>query len=236
VVIPAFNEENRLGPTLARVIEHLEGGGRPYELLVVDDGSTDATVEVARRAGPQVEVVSLGRNRGKGAAVREGVMRSRGELVLMSDADLSTPIEELETLHRRVEQGADVVIASRSVLGSRLEERQPLYREMMGKVFNLLVQVMLLPGLWDTQCGFKLFRGEPGRRVFGRLVTEGYAFDVEALYLARCMGYTVVEQPVRWRNSPQTRVSALRDSTRMFIEIVRIRLRYRPGVTRDLRN
>ncbi|HZU17246.1 MAG TPA: dolichyl-phosphate beta-glucosyltransferase [Candidatus Dormibacteraeota bacterium] len=224
VVVPCYNEEDRLPASLARVASFLEGHGGSFELILVDDGSDDRTLEIIREAGrrfPYVQALSLP-HRGKGAALAEGVRRSRGRLVLLSDADFSTPIEELGRLEAAIAEGADVAIGSRAAPGAR-EVDQPLYRRLMGKAFNLLVQALLLPGVWDTQCGFKLFRGPVARQLFAQLHTTGFAFDVEVLYLARRSGHRVREVPVRWINSPSSRVSPLRDARAMALDLLRIR-------------
>ncbi|HEY9856419.1 MAG TPA: dolichyl-phosphate beta-glucosyltransferase [Stenomitos sp.] len=225
IVVPAYNEALRLGPTLKAIERHLDG--RSYEILVVDDGSRDETGVVA--AGyPCVQVLRQEPNQGKGAAVRRGMLAARGEWVLFSDADLSTPIEEFETLMQAAERtGAPVAIASRGLWQARIEVSQPLYRVLMGKIYNLMVQVILLPGIWDTQCGFKLFEREAARAIFARTSLDGFGFDAESLYIARRLGYRIVEVPVRWRNDPDTKVSAWRDSLRMFRELWRIRRLHR---------
>jgi glycosyltransferase involved in cell wall biosynthesis len=225
VVVPCFNEESRLPGSLAAVLAFLEASGRDYELILVDDGSRDCTprlIREAERSNPRVCGVVLPANRGKGRALAEGVRASRGELVLISDADFSAPIEELPKLEAAVAAGAAVAIGSRARRGAR-EVDQPLHRRAMGKGFNLLVQALVLPGLWDTQCGFKLFRGEVARDLFGRLSVEGFAFDVEVLYLARRSGWEVSEVPVRWINSTTTRVQAVRHSREMLMDVLRIR-------------
>ena len=226
VVVPCFNEESRLPSSLTAAVAYLEGTGRKYELILVDDGSTDCTARLIRdaeRANPAARGRFLPANRGKGRAVVEGVGASRGDLVLVTDADFSAPIEELPKLEAAMSAGAAVAIGSRAKRGAR-EVDQPLHRRAMGKGFNLLVQGLLLPGLWDTQCGFKLFRGEVARELFGRLSTDGFAYDVEVLYLARRSGWEVCEVPVRWINSTTTRVQAVRHSKEMLMDVLRIRL------------
>lgn len=224
VVIPCFNEERRLPDSLAKVLPYLDG--RSFEVLLVDDGSDDRTLEVMREsaaADPRLRVVSYRPNRGKGRALAEGVKASRGRLVLVTDADFSTPIDELGKLEDALGHGADVAIASRAVRGARVELSQPIYRVLMGKTFNLLVQAVLLPGLWDTQCGFKLFRGDLARRLFAELKVPGFGYDVDVLYRARRGGARIVEVPVRWYNSAPTKVSAIRHSIQMFADIFRVR-------------
>jgi dolichyl-phosphate beta-glucosyltransferase len=223
VVIPAFNEALRLPATLERVRLHLEARGVPYEVVVVDDGSTDATAGAARAARGPIEVLRQATNRGKGYAVRTGMLAARGELRLMTDADLSTPIEELERLEAALGAGFDVAIGSRAVAGARIEVHQPAYREAMGRLFNRLVQMLLLPGLQDTQCGFKLWSAAAARLAFAACRHDGFSFDVEALYVARRHGLRIAELPVVWRNDAATRVG-LGGGATAFLDLARIRL------------
>ncbi len=223
VIIPAFNEAGRLPATLARVRDYLAARGSSHEILVVDDGSTDGTERAARAQGEDVRVLRHAPNRGKGYAVRRGMLAATRVLRLMTDADLSTPIEELAKLEREIEQGFDVAIASRAVAGARIEVHQPAYREAMGRLFNVLVQALLLPGLADTQCGFKLFTAEAAQTAFGAARLDGFSFDVEALYVARRRGLRIAEVPVVWRNDAATRVG-IGGGGAAFVDLVRIRL------------
>jgi len=232
VVIPAYNEEARVGPTIGEVARFLSTQEMTYEIVVVDDGSNDSTCDVvleAARGLQNVRLVKNGANRGKGFSVKNGFINTGGELVLMSDADLSTPIEELTKLLAEARAGADIVIGSRAMKGSRIIVRQPVYRMLMGKTFNKLVRLLTVQGISDTQCGFKLFRRSSCERLFGAQRIEGFAFDVELLFLADRMGLVVREVPVRWINSPMSRVSAVRDSARMLADIIRLRLDYIMG-------
>jgi dolichyl-phosphate beta-glucosyltransferase len=227
VVIPAYNEASRLGESLGHLLSYLERRGRPFEVLVVDDGSADATVAVAaeyRHRG--VWVLELVRNRGKGAALRHGVVASSGRQVLLCDADMSTPIEELERLEPRLGD-ADLVLGSRSVPGARVEVHQPWHREWMGKVFNLLIRALGFGDFRDTQCGFKLLRGEAARALFPRLTIDRFAWDVELVWEARRLGLRVAEVGVEWRDSPASRVRPLRDAPQMFLDVLRVRFRPR---------
>ncbi len=225
VVIPAWNEERRLPSTLARIVDFLTPRGQPFEVLVVDDGSTDGTARVVLAFGSAVvRLRRSGMNRGKGHAVRQGMLEATGARRLMTDADLSTPIEDLPKLERALEAGADVAIGSRAVTGANVEVRQRAFREGMGRLFNLAVRVLLLPDLRDTQCGFKLFTADAARAAFEASRLEGFCFDVEALVAARERGFGIVEVPVTWRNDAATRVG-LRQGARAFADLVEIRRR-----------
>ncbi|HUO86606.1 MAG TPA: dolichyl-phosphate beta-glucosyltransferase [Thermoanaerobaculia bacterium] len=227
IVVPAYNEGERLGPTLRRLLDHLVQRGDAVEVLVVDDGSRDATAEVARGfAAEGVRLLAHRVNRGKGAAVRTGLAASRGRRVLITDADLSTPIEDLALLEPHLGD-AELVLGSRGLAASRISERQPLYREMMGKMFNRLVRLAGVRGIRDTQCGFKLLDGEAARRIAGELTVERFAYDVELVFLARRLGYRVREVGVNWADSPASRVHPLFDSLSMLSDLVRIRWRHR---------
>jgi dolichyl-phosphate beta-glucosyltransferase len=225
IVIPAYNEEERLGATLDRIVTYLARRSGASEVVVVDDGSVDRTAAVAGGfSSPPVEVLRLERNRGKGAALRTGVLASRGDWVLLCDADLSTPIEDLELLESHIGE-ADLVLGSRAVADSDVTRRQPLYRELMGKTFNGILRLLGLVEHRDTQCGFKLIRGDLARQLFEDLSIERFAFDVELLCTARDRGYRVVEQGVRWEDSPNSRVHPVRDSLNMFLDVLRLRVR-----------
>jgi dolichyl-phosphate beta-glucosyltransferase len=227
IVIPAYNEALRLGPTLERILAYLAGRGLAHEILVVDDGSDDGTAEVAAAFANQgVALHRQGRNRGKGAALRAGVLASRGAEVLLVDADLSTPIEDLERLEPYL-AGAQVVLGSRSVPGANVTLHQPFYRELMGRIFNVLIRLLGVRGFRDTQCGFKLLDGEAARQIFGDLRTDRFAFDVEMVWLARRLGYRVAEVGVTWANSPRSSVDPIQDSARMIWDVLMMRLRHR---------
>ena len=234
IIIPAFNEALRLPGTLDRVERFLGTAGLSAEVIVVDDGSRDATADVVRQraAGwPQLRLVAAERNGGKGAAVRLGMAAARGRYRIFSDADLSVPIDDLEKLMRPLRAGAGVAIASRGLNDSQVERHQPWYRETMGKIFNRLVRIFVLDGLVDTQCGFKAFTAEVADRVFPALQTRGFGFDVVVLYRARHAGYQIVEVGTRWINSPQSRVHPIRHSAAMFLELLAIPGRVRKHPT-----
>ncbi len=235
VVIPCFNEEHRLPPTVRAIRRYFRLRRIEGELILVDDGSRDGTLSFMRAEAARqsdVSVVAVSPNRGKGRAVAEGVCVALGDQILISDADLSTPIEELPKLQAALGRGADVAIGSRAAPGAR-EIDQPLHRQLMGKTFNRLVQTLLLPGFRDTQCGFKLFRGEVAHQLFAGLVTEGFAFDVEVLVRALDAGCTVEEVPVRWFNSAKSTVAPLRAPATMLRELVRLRVEYGHAGTPD---
>lgn len=227
IVVPAYNEAERLGPSLRRVLDYLARRGDAAEVLVVDDGSRDGTAEVARGfAAEGVRLLSHRGNRGKGAAVRTGLAASRGRRVLITDADLSTPIDDVELLEPHLAE-AEVVLGSRALAASRITRRQPLYRELMGKAFNLLVRSAGVRGIHDTQCGFKLLDGEVARRLAGELTVERFAYDVELVYLAQRHGDRVREVGVSWEDSPASRVHPVYDSLSMLRDLGRIRWRHR---------
>lgn len=226
VVIPAYNEERRLPITLENIVPFLESDGRSFEVILVDDGSSDQTLPIMREWAarhPAVRVVAQHPNRGKGRALAEGVKASTGVLVLVSDTDFSTPITEMDKLEAVIGAGADVAIGSRAKRGAQVELSQPIYRVLMGKTFNLIVQALILPGIWDTQCGFKLFRGDVARDLFARLTTDGFGYDVDILFRARRARKRIAEVPVRWINSPESKVSPIRSSLEMLRDIVRLR-------------
>jgi len=228
IVIPCYNEEARLPRTIEQVEQYLDGKHLSYELILVDDGSSDGTrkvMDAAAERNRSVRLEALPRNCGKGRALAEGVAVAKGSEVLVTDADLSTPIEELPKLQAELDRGAGVAIASRAVKGSRVEISQPFYRVLMGKAFNLLVQAVLLPGIWDTQCGFKLFRADVAHEAFAELTTDGFGYDPEVLYRAKKRGVKIAEVPVVWRNSAPTKVSPIKSSLDMFRHVLRIRFR-----------
>ncbi len=228
IVIPAYNEEKRLDGTLEKIRLFFEGKNLAYEVLVVDDGSVDRTAEVAagsRLAGRSVlRVLDNGKNKGKGYSVRQGLKNAKGRLVLVTDADLSTPIDEIVKLEKCLGEGFDIAIGSRSIKGSEVKVSQPKYRVIMGKTFNLMVRAVVMNGIIDTQCGFKLFKRECLENILPELKINGFSFDVEILYLARKKGCRIKEVPVVWSDFRGSKVSPFRDSMRMFKDLFYIKM------------
>ncbi|MBC7224926.1 MAG: glycosyltransferase family 2 protein [Anaerolineae bacterium] len=235
VVIPAYNEEVRLPGTLEQVVAYLERQDYPWEVIVVDDGSEDRTAEIAEGFAQRYPGVRVIRNphRGKGYTVRTGMLAGQGDYILFSDADLATPIEELEKLLAYLERGYDVAIGSREGVGA-VRHGEPWFRHFIGRVFNLLVRLVAVGDFQDTQCGFKAFRQQAAKDIFSSLRLYGEdapeikggavtAFDVELLFLALKKGYKVKEVPVVWRYGKHSKVNPLRDSIHMFRDVLAVR-------------
>ncbi len=227
IIIPAYNEEKRIAASLDKIHAYFEGRNIKYEVILVDDGSVDGTVKVSRKslleAEGKLRILSNAKNRGKGFSVRTGILASKGEYVLFSDADLSTPIAEFDTLLDVMAQGYDLVMASRSVKGSKLKVPQPWYRQTMGRIFNVFVKALFFSEYNDTQCGFKLIKGEAAREIALEMKIDGFCFDVEMVYLAQKKGYRIKETGVVWENSPESKVTVLNSSLNMFMDLFRIK-------------
>lgn len=225
-MIPAYNESVRLQPTLHALLRHIQEQNWDAEILVVNDGSTDDTAQIVREYGklhPQVLLVENPGNRGKGFSVRNGMLHARGDICLFSDADLSSPITEAQKLFDAIAQGADIAIGSRWLRAELQTERQPLYRQAFGRIYNLALRILLGLRFADTQCGFKAFRRDAAQRIFPLQRIERWGFDPEILFLARRAGLRVEEVPVLWAHSEGTRLHPFRDGLRMFLEVIRIR-------------
>ena len=231
VVIPAFNERFRLPSTLLEMTAYLERvANRSYELIVVDDGSSDDTAEVVERLKsvcPKLSIVSLGQNRGKGCAVRTGILAARGEHILFADADGATPFQEVAKLQAAIATGADIAIGSRAMHSKDTKVVTNILRKSMGRTFNFLVNSLLIPGIADTQCGFKLFRRAAARFIFSRQLCDGFGFDVEVLHIAHKVGMKTVEVPINWVNVPGSKVRLISDSLLMFRDLLVFKLRHR---------
>jgi dolichyl-phosphate beta-glucosyltransferase len=235
VIVPAYNEVSRLPALLDRLdrdIDRLlaDTSMLLVDVIVVDDGSTDATASVVDAydgLGGRLNLLRLDRNRGKGAAVRAGMRAATGERALVLDADMSTPLEDVVPLTRALDAGCDLAIGSRSIPGSRVLVHQPLYRELMGKTFNVLLRLLTGVPWRDTQCGFKLFSVAATRPLFDLQRIDGFAFDAELCVNARRLGLGVAEVPIRWVNHPDTHVTLVRSSLRMLLDLFHIARRAR---------
>ena len=231
IIIPAYNEEGRLPKTLVRIFTFLEQQPYSAEVLVVENGSQDRTREVAQEYTRKYAGLRVLHNetRGKGWAVREGMLAAHGEYLFMADADLSMPIEEINHFLPPALSDFDIAIASREAPGAvRYEE--PEYRHLVGRVYNLMIRLLALPDLHDTQCGFKCFRADVAADLFRRQTLIGWSFDVEILFMARKRGYKIVELPIPWYFNPDSKVHVLRDSLQMGLDLIKIRLNQLRGV------
>jgi dolichyl-phosphate beta-glucosyltransferase len=223
--VPAFNEAERIGNSLKKIDDFMQSSSLTYELIVVDDGSSDDTASIVQKSNVKgLRFIQNPQNQGKGFTVRNGVLASSGNYVLFTDADLSAPIEELpKLLNVAVSENADVVIGSRAIDRSYIEKHQSPFREVGGIAFNLMVRSFLGLNLHDTQCGFKLFSRKKARRIFERLTTAGFGFDPELLFLAKRDGLKIREVPVRWSHAEGSKVHFMKHATVMFLDLVRIR-------------
>jgi glycosyltransferase involved in cell wall biosynthesis len=224
IVVPAYNEALRIDTTLRKIRIYAAAQPFPIEVVVVDDGSTDATAEVVARF-PEVRLLRVSPNRGKGHAVRHGALASAGEFVLFTDADLSAPIEEADKLLSALESGAAAAVGSRALRRELIGVRQPVLRDYSGRIYNLLVCLFTGLRIHDTQCGFKLFRMDATRRAFELQRVEGFGFDPELLFLIERTGGRIVEVPVRWNHDAATKVRFPRDPIRMFADLISLRVR-----------
>jgi dolichyl-phosphate beta-glucosyltransferase len=232
IVIPAYNEEARLGRTLEDYLAYCRRSGRRVELIVVDDGSLDRTSVVVNSFAaryPEVRLIRLAENQGKGQAVRSGVVNAQGRRILFADADGATPLSEVERLDAALEGGAHVAIGSRALADRTVKVHAKFYRRFIGRVFHGLVELLTVPGVKDTQCGFKLFTGAVAHDLFSRMRVRGFSFDVEVLMMAQRRGYTIAEVPVNWTHQPGSKVNLVTDSARMLRDLFVIRGRYMRG-------
>jgi dolichyl-phosphate beta-glucosyltransferase len=229
VVVPAYNEEWRLPPTLIDMVDYFDAHQLSYEIIVVDDGSRDQTAEVARkfeRIRSQIRLIRIPRNRGKGYAVRTGMLNAHGRRVLFADADGSTPIRELDRLAAALDQGADVAIGSRALLSKETHVKARWYRRIPGRIFNFCVNLFLLPRLADTQCGFKMFSAAAANYLFQHQQSDQFSFDLELLYMARQLGLKIAEVPVTWTHVHGSKVNLVWDALKMLKDIFVFRVRH----------
>lgn len=226
VIVPAYNEERRIGPTLEKLVRYLTPRPFGWEVLVVDNGSDDATATVVESWASEVSQVRLESlpTAGKGLAVHHGMLRATGELRFMCDADMSMPVEHLDDFLDRMAEGYDIVIGSRQTEGAR-RFGEPLIRHLMGRVFNWVVRLVAVGGFEDTQCGFKMFRGEVADEIFPRQRATGFGFDVEVLFIAKQRGASILEMPIDWHHEPSSKISPVADSVRMVKDAVLTRWR-----------
>lgn len=227
VVIPAYNEENHIFSTINKILQYLEQNYFQHEIIVVDNGSTDNTFVLLEKtfgSDRRIKIKRLNLNMGKGYAVKTGVLEAYGEIIYFTDADLSTPIEEMSKMVKIMQTGGyDIVIGSRAVKGAKILVHQPFYREYLGKLFNKIVKLLLSLNFNDTQCGAKLFKKDVAKKIFSLSKINGFAFDVEILYIAKLFGYKIKEIPIVWRHFKDSKVRLLYDGIKMLIDVVRIR-------------
>jgi dolichyl-phosphate beta-glucosyltransferase len=228
LIVPAYNEAGRLPETIQRIKKHSRSWNFPIEVIVAVEPSEDRTLALAEnavKAWYDLRVLTHHEKRGKGFAVRSGMLRARGDLIFFTDADLSTPLEDLDAALALFthDRSIDLIVGNRMHPESQILQRQNSSRERMGKIFNRIVQTLTGLRIRDTQCGFKGFRNRAAKEIFGRQRIDGFSFDVEVLLLARAMGFVIAELPVHWTNSEASRVHPVRDSTRMFFDVLRVR-------------
>jgi len=227
VIIPAYNEDQRIGPTMLRVAEYFAEYPDSWAVYVVSDGSKDSTNQLVNDFAAQnanFHLIDYSPNRGKGYAVRKGMLQIEADYLLFSDADLAAPIEEITKLQAHLTNQVHIAIGSRPLKDSKLEIRQPWYREMLGRMFNKAVQLMAVKGIDDTQCGFKIFRNDVAKDIFSRCKLDGFGFDFESLIIARDLGYDIAEVPIRWSHQEGSKVVLLRDGPRMLRDLVKLRM------------
>lgn len=235
VVVPAYNEARRIAPYLQSILAYLSGRGLSFEILVVDDGSSDETAALVEQIGARnqpIRLIRLPRNSGKGAAVRAGMQAARGAFQLYADADGATPIQELEWLEAAIKDGADLAIGSRTLASrdNRYRVKARLHRTVLGNLFNRIVRRLGIEHIHDTQCGFKLFRQAVAQDLFSVARVNGYGFDLELLYVAQRRGYRIAEVPINWTDQPGSKVRVLRDGLAMVGEMLAVRRNHARGL------
>jgi len=239
IIIPAYNESQRISASLERILAYIGEQQWGAEVIVVNDGSRDNTAEIVRefsKTHPMVRLIENPGNRGKGYTVRNGMMQAHGDILLFTDADLSSPIEESRKLFAAIDRGADVTFGSRWLQAELQTERQPLYRQVFGRIFNLLLRIILGLKYKDTQCGFKAFTRKAAHQIFARQMIDRWGFDPEILFLAEKFGFKVAEVPVEWAHDNRSKINPVTDGAKMFMEMLRVRWadmtgKYDRGVT-----
>jgi dolichyl-phosphate beta-glucosyltransferase len=232
IIIPAYNEGSRIVPTVREIVSYCREARRSFEVILVDDGSRDNTSSVGRQLCqelPELRLIRLAANHGKGYAVRTGMLNALGQNLLFADADGATPFSEIERLELALAGGAEVVVGSRAVREEGTRVNAKLYRHFVGRTFHMLVEWLADSGVKDTQCGFKLFRSSAAQELFSRMRMNGFSFDVEVLLMARKQGYKVAEVPINWSHQPGSKVRLARDSVAMAIDLFRIRANWLRG-------
>jgi len=223
IVIPAYNEEKRIGLSLIQITKYMDENKYNYEIIIVDDNSTDNTLKIIKNfKSDKIKIIKNIVNRGKGYSVKKGILNSKHPFVLFSDADLATPIEELKKFMELIAK-YDIVIASRNLKGSYIKVKQPFYRKFLGKSFPLLVNLIVLNKFEDTQCGFKLFKTNVAKKIVSLQTFDGFSFDVEILFIALKLGFKIKEEPVTWINKDGSKVKLIGDTFKMFFDLFKIR-------------
>ncbi|MBU4070194.1 MAG: glycosyltransferase family 2 protein [Nanoarchaeota archaeon] len=226
IIMPAYNEEKKIRKTLDKLVSYFNKNKFVYEIIIVDDGSTDKTIEIIKEFEKllKIRILINKMNKGKGYSVKKGILNAKYPLVLVTDADLATPIEELAKFLKIMKQGFDIIIASRGLKESKLIVKQPFYRQIMGTTFPLLVRLLALSEFKDTQCGFKLFKTDVAKKIVNLQTIERFCFDVEILFIAKKIGCKIKETPVTWISKQDSKVRIIKDTLNMLADLFRIRL------------
>lgn len=231
VIIPAYNEERRIGKTLAAIREFLDKQGYSYEVVVVDDGSRDTTrdvVKIIAEGWPQLQLISNRQNQGKGSVVKQGMLNAKGHYILFTDADNATPIKQVDKLLKYIND-CPIVIGSRHCPGAKIHIPQAPHRKLLSRASNLLIRILAVPGIWDTQCGFKLFERNAGQNIFANVRLKRFGFDFEALVIARHLGYKFKEVGIEWYNDEESKVRTGREALRTLRDLFRVKLNLMRG-------